>query len=93
MKKQINMDSVDMLNFAFGRASDDAIREVISVIDSRFNELYDESEQLEKLDVVAELDPEQRSRAKYLEGILDVMTAIENLCYEMIRNNEEADHE
>ena len=88
---QISMDNVDLLSFALGRASDDAIREVISVIDQKFGELYDESEQLEKLDVVVELDPEQRARARYLDEMLDVMTAIMNCCYDAIKNKEDDD--
>lgn len=89
--KVIKMDSVDLLSFALGRASDDAIREVISVIDQKFGELYDESEQLEKLDVVVELDPEQRARARYLDEMLDVMTALMNCCYDAIEHEEDAD--
>lgn len=78
----------DLLEFALNRASDEAIRDVIGVLDQKFNELYDESEQLEKLDLVVELDPEQKARARYLEETITILTALMNSCYDHIQEKE-----
>lgn len=81
----------DLLEFALNRASDEAIRDVISVLDQKFNELFDESEQLEKLDVVVELDPEQKARARYLEETITILTAMMNSCYDFIKEKDGAE--
>lgn len=78
----------DLLEFALNRASDEAIRDVIGVLDRKFNELYDESEQLEKLDLVVELDPEQKARARYLEETITILTALMNSCYDFIQEKD-----
>ena len=82
----------DLLEFALNRASDEAIRDVIGVLDRKFNELYDESEQLEKLDLVVELDQEQRSRARYLEETITILTALMDRCYDFIKEKDGAEN-
>lgn len=86
----ISMDSVELLSFSLGKASDDVIREIISVIDQKSGELFDEAEQLEKLDVVVELDPEQKARARYLDEMLDVMTSLMNCCYDVVNHKRQS---
>ena len=65
-------------------ASEDAVREVISHLDQIWNTLYDESEQLERLDVVVDLEPDQRKRAADLESMLEILCSMTNLCYEVL---------
>lgn len=65
-------------------ASEDAVREVISHLDKIWNTLYDESEQLERLDVVVDLEQDQRKRAADLESMLGILCSMMNLCYEVL---------
>lgn len=81
----------DLLEFALNRASDEAIRDVIGVLDQKFSELCDESEQLEKLDLVVELEPEQKARARYLDETITILTALMNSCYDYIQEKDGAE--
>ena len=65
-------------------ASEDAVREVIGHLYKIWNTLYDESEQLERLDVVVDLEQDQRKRAADLESMLGILCSMMNLCYEVL---------
>lgn len=65
-------------------ASEDAVREVIQNLDRIWNQMYEESEKLERLDVVVDLEPEQRKRAADLESMLEILCSMMNLCYEVL---------
>ena len=65
-------------------ASEDAVREIIRNLDEVWNQMYEESEHLERLDVVVCLEPEQRKRAADLESMLEILCSMQNLCYEVL---------
>lgn len=65
-------------------ASEDAVREVIQNLDRIWNQMYEESEKLERLDVVVDLEPEQRKRAADLESMLEILCSMMNLCYDVL---------
>lgn len=65
-------------------ASADAVREIINHLDQIWNTMYEESENLERLDVVVDLEPEQRKRAVDLESMLEILCSMQNLCYEVL---------
>lgn len=65
-------------------ASEDAVREVIQNLDRIWNQMYEESEKLERLDVVVDLESEQRKRAADLESMLEILCSMMNLCYDVL---------
>lgn len=74
-------------------ASADAVREVIGHLEQFWNTLYDESEELERLDVVVDLEPDQRKRAADLESMLCILCSMQNLCYEVLPKEGESDED
>lgn len=65
-------------------ASADAVREIIGHLDQFWNTLYEEAEKLERMDIVADLEPEQRKRAADLESMLNILCSMQNLCYDVL---------
>ena len=69
-------------------ASEDAVSEIIINLDKIWNQMYEESEHLERLDVVVDLEPEQRKRAADLESMLEILCSMQNLCYDVLIKKE-----
>ena len=84
MKKETMEAMAQHVVYCVENASADAVRGVISYLDQIWNTLYDESEKLEQLDVVVDLEPDQRKRAADLEYMLGIICSMMNLCYEVL---------
>lgn len=78
------MKNIEILKYFLKHASPDAVREVIQNLDRIWDQMYEESEKLERLDVVVDLEPEQRKRAADLESIMSILCSVVNLCYEVL---------
>lgn len=86
------MKNIEILKYFLKHASPDAVREVIQNLDRIWNQMYEESEKLERLDVVVDLEPEQRKRAADLESILSVLCSMMDLCYDVLPEQECDEH-
>lgn len=84
MKKETLEAMTQHVLHTLKNASPDAVQEVISHLDQIWNALYDESEKLEQMDVVVDLEPDQRKRAADLEYMLGILCSMMNLCYDVL---------
>lgn len=84
MKKEPLEYMADHVVRRLENASEDAVREIIRNLDEVWNRMCEESERLERLDVVVDLEPEQRKRAADLESMLEILCSMQNLCYEVL---------
>lgn len=93
MKKESMECMAQHVVYCVENASADAVREVIGHLEQIWNTLYDESEELERLDVVVDLEPEQRKRAADLDYMLGILCSMMNLCYEVLPKEGDSDED
>lgn len=91
MKKETMECMAQHVVYRLENASADAVREVIGHLEQIWNSIYEESEKLERLDVVVDLEPEQRKRAADLDYMLGILCSMMNLCYEVLPKEGEED--
>lgn len=86
--KMINQQNMDMLLHAAKYKRLEAWSEVLDMLHQKLDSLIDESENLEHMDLVVDLEPEQRIRAAVLENEIELLISLTEILHDLKGDNE-----